>query len=162
MLDLEAIELIKKLEAIELIKQLKARYFRMLDTADFDGLKGLFTNDAGIHYRSPSYDHKRDGWDDIEAFLRESFTKTKFGIHTGHHPEITVDGDKATGIWYLHDKFVSLDDNISFEGSAIYHDQYVKEDGEWKISYTEYDRLFEEITVRNDSMMITSIPVKLT
>lgn len=148
------------LEAIELIKQLKARYFRFLDTADFEGLKTVFTEDAVIHYRSPSYDHKRDGWPDIEEFLRESFTKTKFGIHTGHHPEITVDGDNAIGIWYLHDKFVSLDDNITFEGSAIYQDQYVKEKGQWKISRSEYGRLFEEITVRNDSMMITSIPVK--
>ena len=148
------------LEAIELIKQLKARYFRFLDTADYEGLKTIFTQDAGIHYRSPSYNHQRQGWDDIEAFLQESFSKTKFGIHTGHHPEITVAGDKATGIWYLHDKFVSLDDNITFEGSAIYKDQYVKESGQWKIAYSEYDRLFEEITVRNDSMMITSIPVK--
>ena len=146
------------LEAIELIKQLKSRYFRLLDTADFDNLRLVFTDDAKIHYRSPSYDHKYQGWDNIQKFLQKSFTKTKFGIHTGHHPEISVDGDKATGIWYLHDKFVSLDDNITFEGSAIYQDQYVKENGAWKIVSSEYDRLFEEITVRNDSMTITSIP----
>lgn len=148
------------LEAIELIKQLKARYFRMLDTGDFAGLQGLFTANAGIHYRSPTYDHKRDGWEDIEAFFRESFTQRKFGIHNGHHPEITVDGDAATGLWYLHDKFVSLDDNVNIEGSAIYKDQYVKEGGEWKIAYSEYDRLFEEISLRNETMRITSIPVK--
>ncbi len=146
------------LEAIELIKQLKSRYFRLLDTADFDNLRLVFTDNAKIHYRSPSYDHKYQGWDSIQNFLKQSFSKTKFGIHTGHHPEISVDGDKATGIWYLHDKFVSLDDNINFEGSAIYQDQYVKENGEWKIASSEYDRLFEEITVRNESMTITSIP----
>lgn len=147
------------LEAIELIKQLKARYFRFLDTADFDGMETVFTADAAVHYRSPTYDHKRDGWDDILVFLKESFTANKFGIHTGHHPEIIVDGDAATGIWYLHDKFVSLDDNVSIEGSAIYKDQYVKVNGEWKIKFSEYDRLFEEITMRNDSMIITSKPI---
>ena len=149
------------LEAIELIKQLKSKYFRHLDTANFAELQKIFTSDACIHYRSPTYNHKREGWADIEAFLRESFTKKKFGIHTGHHPEITVDGEVATGLWYLHDKFISLEHNITIEGTAIYHDKYVKQDGQWKISSSEYDRLFEEITPRNDSMMITSIPVKL-
>lgn len=149
------------LEAIELIKQLKSRYFRHLDTANFAELQKLFTADAGIHYRSPSYDHKRNGWADIEAFLRESFSEQSFGFHTGHHPEITVDGDKATGIWYLHDKFINLEYNVNFEGTALYKDQYVKENGQWKIAFSEYDRLFEEITQRNDSMTITSIPVKL-
>ncbi|NRB39665.1 MAG: nuclear transport factor 2 family protein, partial [Pseudomonadales bacterium] len=118
-----------------------------------------FSDDAGIHYRSPSYEYKKQGWAELEAFFRESITKTKFGIHTGHHPEISVDGDVATGIWYLHDKFVSLDDGITFEGSAIYYDKYVKEDGLWKIAFSEYDRIFEEITQRNDSMFITCKPL---
>ena len=34
------------LEAIELIKQLKARYFRFLDTANWEGLQQVFTDDA--------------------------------------------------------------------------------------------------------------------
>ncbi len=149
------------LEAIERIKQLKSRYFRLMDTANFAELKTVFTDDAGIHYRGPNHDNKRQGWADIEAFFRETFTDKQFGFHTGHHPEITVDGDTATGIWYLHDKFISLKYNVTIEGTALYHDQYVKEDGEWKIAFSEYDRLFEEITQRNDAMTITSIPVKL-
>ncbi|CAH0990222.1 Bile acid 7-alpha dehydratase [Sinobacterium norvegicum] len=148
------------LEAIELIRQLKARYFRFLDTGDLAGMKTVFADDGGIHYRSPSYEYKKQGWDELEAFFVASFSKTKFGMHTGHHPEITVDGDTATGIWYLRDTFVSLDDNITFEGSAIYKDQYIKVDGEWKILQSEYDRLFEQITKRNDDMFITSCPIK--
>lgn len=148
------------LEAIELIKQLKSRYFRFLDTGNMDGLRSVFSADPSIHFRSPSYEYKKQGWQELQDFFYGSFSKTKFGIHTGHHPEITVDGDAATGIWYLHDKFVSLDDGITFEGSAIYQDRYVKEKGEWKIESSEYDRLFEEITKRNDDMMITSIPIK--
>ncbi len=147
------------LVAIEQIKQLKSRYFRFLDTADIDGLKTVFTEDAGIHYRSPSYEFKKNGWTELADFFLECFTKTKFGIHTGHHPEISVDGDQAKGIWYLHDKFVNLDEGIIFEGSAIYQDRYVREHGEWKISFSEYDRLFEEITKRNGDMIVTSKPV---
>lgn len=146
------------LEAIELIKQLKARYFRFLDTADFDGLKTVFTADAKIHFRSPTYNHHKTGWHEIEAFFKASFTPTKFGIHNGHHPEITVIGDTATGIWYLHDRFISLDDGVSIEGSALYKDKYIKEQGEWKIAFSEYDRLFEEITQQNPDAMLTAIP----
>jgi hypothetical protein len=148
------------LEAIELIRQLKSRYFRFLDTGNIEGLRSVFSTEPGIHYRSPSYEYKKQGWDELEAFFRASFSPTKFGIHTGHHPEITVQGDTATGIWYLHDKFVSLDDGITFEGSALYQDRYVKEDGEWKIEFSEYDRLFEEITQRNDTMMVTCKPIQ--
>jgi hypothetical protein len=57
--------------------------------------------------------------------------------------------------------FRFLDGNIYIEGTAIDKDQYVKEDGEWKISFSKYDRLFEEITPRNESAMVTSIPVIL-
>lgn len=146
------------LEAIELIKQLKARYFRLLDTANFEELKDVFTADAEIHFRSPSYNHHKKGWAEMEAFFTASFTPTKFGIHNGHHPEITVDGNAATGIWYLHDRFISLDDGVSIEGSALYHDKYVKEQGEWKIASSEYDRLFEEITQQNPDAMLTAIP----
>ena len=45
------------LEAIELIKQLKARYFRFLDTANWEGMKAsVFVDDATINFKSPSYD----------------------------------------------------------------------------------------------------------
>ena len=148
------------LEAIELIKQLKARYFRFLDTGDVAGLKTVFTDDGEIHYRSPSYDIQHKAWPALENFFSSTFTSTKFGMHTVHHPEITTDGDTAEGIWYLHDIFISLDDNIQVEGSAIYKDRYLKENGEWKIAYSSYDRLFEQMMVRNDSMTVTSIPVK--
>ncbi|CAA0107437.1 Bile acid 7-alpha dehydratase [BD1-7 clade bacterium] len=148
------------LESIEQIKQLKARYFRCLDTADFAGMKTVFADDCFIHYRSPSYDHKKQGWDEIEAFLKESFNTRRFGMHTGHHPEISVEGDRATGTWYLTDYFVSLDHDIQIEGSALYHDQYQRIDGVWKLVRSEYDRLFEQITPRRKDQLITACPIK--
>ena len=148
------------LEAIELIKQLKARYFRFLDTRNLEGLKTVFTEDGGIHYKSTTYEHKKNGWDEMEAFFKESFTETQFGIHNGHHPEITVTGDTATGLWYLQDLFVNLEHKVTVQGSAIYEDKYRKVDGEWKIEFSFYDRLFEQITPRTEDMIITSKPIK--
>ena len=147
------------LEAIELIKQLKARYFRFLDTANWEGLKTVFTDDATIDFKSPSYEISFNGWPELEQFYKGAFTETRFGMHTAHHPEIEVNGDTAVGLWYLHDIFVSLEDNTQFEGSALYRDEYVKINGEWKIKNSGYQRLFEQISQRGDDIKVTSSPI---
>jgi hypothetical protein len=148
------------LEAIELIKQLKARYFRFLDTANIEGLKTVFSHDAQAHFKSSQYDFELEGWDALEAFYKKSFTEESFGMHNGHHPEITVTGDTASGIWYLQDIFINLKYNVTIMGSALYHDEYKKVDGEWKICKTGYDRLWEEIHPRSEQIKLTSRPIK--
>ncbi len=88
------------LEAIELIKQLKARYFRFLDTADIPGLQSVFSEDVHAHFKSTEYDFEMDGWSELETFYKHSFTSEKFGMHNGHHPEISVAGDKTASWWF--------------------------------------------------------------
>jgi hypothetical protein len=41
-------------------------------------------------------------------------------------------------------------------GSAIYRDQYRREDGAWRIARTEYDRVIEFIRPLPDNAEITS------
>ena len=147
------------LEAIELIKQLKARYFRFLDTADFEGLQTVFTDDATAYFKGGEYEFDLHGWDALRKFYAQSFTPQKFGMHHGHHPEITVDGDTAIGIWYLHDVFIDLEAKITLTGSALYDDKYVRVGDAWKIAYTGYKRLYEEIATRGDNLMVTVKPI---
>lgn len=152
------------LESIELIKQLKARYFRGVDTCNIELLKKtVFTPDAKIHFISTTYDLHFEGWrEQLEDFYRNAFTATKFGMHLGHMPEITVNGDHATGLWYLHDIFFNLDVQKIVEGSAIYEDEYVRLDGEWRIRSSRYERLLEFIKPLPPSreLAITSKPIK--
>ena len=82
-------------------------------------------------------------------------------MHHGHHPEISVEGDTATGLWYLQDIFINLEENTTLRGSALYRDRYVKQNGEWKIEYTGYKRLYEEIEQRDERMKITVTPFDL-
>ena len=41
----------------------------------------------------------------------------------------------------LQDIFVSLEHNINIVGSALYDDDYRREDGQWRIARTGYKRL---------------------
>lgn len=147
------------LEAIELIKQLKARYFRFLDTRNLEGLQTVFTSDATASFIGGDYDFQLSGWDQLEAFYTKSFTGQSFGMHNGHHPEICVDGDTATGIWYLQDIFVSLEHNMTITGSALYDDEYRLEQGQWRIAKTGYKRLWEEHHKRGDDISLRVKPI---
>jgi hypothetical protein len=148
------------LEAIERIQQLKARYQRCVDTRDLPCLEGVFAPDAEAHFKGGDYDIHLRGWNEIERFYESAFTPTRFGMHHSHHPEIEVHGDSATGTWYLQDIFINLEDNTTLRGSALYHDEYVKIDGEWRIRYTTYRRLWEEIEPRSDKIRLTVRPIQ--
>jgi hypothetical protein len=148
---------IDRLAAIEDIQQLKARYMRCIDTKDLACLRDtVFTPDAELRFKGADYDIAVRGWPEIEKFYQGAFTPNKFGMHNAHTPEITVSGDTATGIWYLHDVFVNLEENWTLQGSALYTDDYVKQNGAWRISRSTYKRLWEETTPRSEKTRLGS------
>ena len=120
----------------------------------------MFTEDATATFKGADYDFDLKGWPALEAFYKKSFTPQAFGMHNGHHPEISVEGDTATGIWYLQDIFVNLAQDITIMGSALYHDEYRVEAGEWRIASTGYKRLWEEHHARGDSVTLRVKPIQ--
>ena len=79
-------------------------------------------------------------------------------IVNGHHPEIIINSQtKATGKWYLHDIFYNFDENIVTMGSALYDDKYQKIDGKWRIGFSEYDRILEEVSPINPETKFTKV-----
>jgi hypothetical protein len=150
-----------ELVAIEAIQQLKARYMRCIDTRDLECLRTqVFAADAELYFRGGDYEFRARGWDEIQTFYEGAFTPTRFGMHHVHHPEIAVTGDTATGTWYLEDIFINLEDDTTLRGSALYHDRYAKRDGEWRIVYSTYDRLWEEIEPRSPDIRLNSQPIR--
>lgn len=126
------------------IVRVKHAYFRLLDTKQFDGLGALLTDDATSSYASGSL--SQQGRAAIVAFLTESLGDPgMITMHTGHHPEITLTSPAtATGIWYLEDRVIVPAHDFELHGTALYRDEYRKEDGHWRISHTGYERIFEE------------------
>lgn len=134
----------------EHIKRLKYRYMRAVDTKDWTLLEQLFTSDAVSWYDSGKY--RFEGRDNILKFLSQNMTRL-ITLHQVHHPEIDlVNEHTATGVWYLQDYVINLEQNWELVGAALYEDEYVKVDGEWKIRSTGYHRTFEETRPRGEGI----------
>ena len=135
---------LQQLADIEAIKVLKHRYFRAMDTADMSMLETLFAEDLTVDYRGSGYRVQINGKADMMTFLANSFHSGAVAMHHGNMPEITITGeDTAEGIWYLFDIFINSEVGSQTIGSAIYKDRYRRENGEWIIAHTEYDRIIE-------------------
>jgi hypothetical protein len=75
--------------------------------------------------------------------MRENLGPRLVTMHQCHHPEIAVDGDTATGRWYLEDKVISEEYRFVLEGAAFYEDRYVRTSDGWRIAHTGYRRTYE-------------------
>ena len=135
-----------RLEDIELIRRLKYRYWRAIDMGHIDEVRDLLTEDVRVDFVGGSYRWQMEGRETFLAALGQSFSAQAISVHTGHHPEIDVLTDTtATGIWYLTDMFIHLNENLLTDGSALYRDEYVKIDGVWRIKVSTYERLYERV-----------------
>ncbi|MGH9203264.1 MAG: nuclear transport factor 2 family protein [Vicinamibacterales bacterium] len=140
---------------LEAIKQLKYRYVRLIDLKEWDELETLFVPDATATYSDGKYSF--EGRDAIMTFLREAMASTNMlTSHKVHQPEIDLDGDRATAKWALDDVVIHLDYNMRISGAAFYRDEYVKQDGLWRIKHTGYERVFEEMQPRPDDVKLTA------
>jgi uncharacterized protein (TIGR02246 family) len=133
---------------IEDIKQLKARYFRTLDTRDWQGYRQVFTDDVVID-TTGSGGERIVGADAFIAYLGEALAGTTT-VHQGHMPEITLTSDTtATGIWALHD-IVIWPGSMRLDGFGHYHETYVKGDGGWRIASSTLTRLHTDVIAGGD------------
>ena len=137
---------IGELLAIEEIKRLKARYFRCMDTKDFDGLALLFAPDATLTARTPP----RDLTDGAaltpftvsgRAAIMDAIvarTKTAMVMHHGHMPEIDIlDADTARGIFAMESRHWVMKDaraTAVVRSFGYYRDTFVRRDGQWRIA----------------------------
>lgn len=147
-------ERITRLEDIESIRSLQAKYQRCLDSRDFDGLAQCFTEDAVSSYGNSSMAYS--GRDEIIGFLSGVMSLDMPSTHLIHGGEIEwLDGENAKGIWYLEDHLVHKKFLVKLHGAAIYHVEYKKAEGVWRISSIGYERCYEYVEPRGIVNLLT-------
>ncbi len=156
---LEALEKeVQRLKDIEEIKALKSRYFRALDTKNWDELEATLHPDITTSYSNGKLVFH--GPKEVTNYFKENMPTTQITMHQGHNPAITIDSEtEATGMWYLQDNLIFTEGNpyagTQIQGSAIYTDKYVKVDGQWLIKETGYLRVYEESFQRDKTHHIS-------
>jgi hypothetical protein len=140
---------VDKLLAIREIESLKARYFRCMDMKDWAGLEAVFTPDVVADFRDST--GERNDAMLVEGAARYVATLAPIlepitTVHHGHMPEIEVTSETtATGIWAMEDMLWTQPESPMpwrrMHGYGHYHEDYVKHDGEWRISRIRLSRL---------------------
>ncbi|MCG7630902.1 nuclear transport factor 2 family protein [Gordonia McavH-238-E] len=126
-------------EQVGAIKQLEFRYWRASDAKDVTAFRDCFVRSgARIDYGPMGTYDDANALTDI--FRRVALHKKdgRFAIldmHHGMHPAITLTSETtAVGRWSLRFRQVNLLDRTETVMVGEYDDEYVVEDGEWKIA----------------------------
>ena len=131
---------------IEEIKQLKAKYFRYMDTKQWDRmLEEVFAPDAVFEGTHQPFKSGAEFVNANRVHLGPAKT-----VHQGHMPEIRLLGrDRARGIWALHD-WVEYPEvhrdgpnagQRGFTGFGHYLEEYRKPAGGWRIARLRLTRI---------------------
>lgn len=135
---------LERLEATEAIRNLKARYFRLMDTGQWDELRGVFTADLKII--TPNGKVWMEGGDAYAASLQYGL-ENAVSCHQGLTAEIEIlDTDNAMAIWAMQDVIEWKDHHPregwkAITGRGHYHETYRRQDGEWRIATLSLTRL---------------------
>ncbi len=155
MADIVALERrIKRLEDIEEIRDLKIRYVLAIEHRQADVLNDCFAEEATADFGSRVFDDRES----VVRWFKEGWPKHFLQIHHGHDHRIRITGDTtAEGTQSLL-VMVGLTDGSTkkaYWAASTTDDQYVKENGEWRIRrtvihlafFTEYEKGWAQDTV---------------
>lgn len=129
-----------RLEALEEIRMLKHRYFRACDAKDPEAMRGCFVAGRADIYYGPALGSFDDADVLIDIYSRIALERLDdryvvLDMHHGMHPSIHLTGPgTATGAWTLRFRQVDLRARTERVTALDYDDDYVVENGTWKIS----------------------------
>lgn len=118
-------------EDVNAIQRLKHEYCFAIDGGDYEEWASMFTEDGTfIRDNGDTF----EGHDELFGFASEGFDAAfEHSAHVVTNPVIDVDGDEASGKWYLLLFYENAEGNAGWT-QAQYDDEYRKVDGEWKIA----------------------------
>ena len=128
---------LRRLEDLEAIRQLKYRYCAACDDSyDPDRIAVLFTMGA-VWDGGPL--GRFEGREAIRTFFAGASKAAPFAIHQVTNPIIEIDGDQATGAWYLWEPIVMVRESRSdaLWMAATYDDRYVRAGDAWLFDHVK-------------------------
>ena len=132
---------IQKLEDIEAIKCLKARYFRVSDAKDPEGMRSCYADDATVDFDTMGQ-FDADGI--VSLFRDMGCVDQVVDMHRGANPEIVIDestngsNTAASGTWAMTYFTLNTQEQLFFQLGGFYEDQYIKRDNQWKILSSKF------------------------
>lgn len=131
---------------LEAIKQLKYRYIRCMTLSQWDELESLLTADVYSSYSDGTYVF--EGREALMTFLRGQHggeEHSSLGYWQVGMPEIELTSETtATATWGMYHYFLDKRSDGQLEMFCYYADEYRKEDGQWRICRTGYQRVMEQ------------------
>ena len=117
---LEALEKeVQRLKDVQAIKELKSKYFRALDTKNWDELETTMTPNISTAYSNGKLVFH--GPKEITNYFKESMPHTEITLHQGHNPVIWFESDTvAYGKWYLQDNLIFAEGNPYCGTQTVY------------------------------------------
>ena len=132
------------MDHLEGIKQLKARYFRTMDTKDWDAMRKVFAADVVVDTTS-SGGNVVEGAEEFIAFLRAALQDV-VTVHHGHMPEIELtSATTAKGIWAMEDH-LKWPNGRELHGYGHYHETYELIGAGWRIKTLTLTRLRVDVS----------------
>jgi hypothetical protein len=117
------------LEALEAIRRLIAIYAQLLDSRRLEEWGGLFTSDARFEVWGKTYRGRRE----IVAAIGGMQTGAP-GKHVCLAPVIELEGPDHARAWTDLSAFSAGSDGIQVAAIGRYHDELVREGGRWRFA----------------------------
>lgn len=151
---------------VDAIRNLKGRYFRLIDTKQWEELASIFTDEAyfdiddimardsatgllareDLRHIFPGTGRAVvTGLEPLVGFISLALSNV-ISVHHGFTAEISLHGDDATAIWTMEDIFFekSMPHRKIRQAYGHYRDTYRRIGGEWKISSMSLGFIHEE------------------
>jgi hypothetical protein len=119
------------------IRSLVARYADAVNRRDEDAWRSTWTEDGEWHVLGKS----TAGREDVVALWCELMGSFGFVLQLIHSGTIELDGDRATGRWYLSEIWKRPDDSAGLS-VGVYHDHYERGGAGWLFARRRFDFLY--------------------